>query len=416
MKYLKYGAITILSMVLWTGFVSLGRNYGFLLQSIVSSESETKFIEAVKENIQSEHVGNMAIALVKNGDIKSAFYYSKGNPVDEKTLFQMASVSKWVTAWGIFKLVEQNKLSLDEPISTYLTRWKLPKSDFDNEKVTVRNLLSHTAGLTDGLGYDGFDSNQAIQSIEESLHKAADAEPYVSGITKVGIEPNTEFRYSGGGYTLLQLVIEEVSGITFQEYMTKYVFQPLKMKHSTFELNATSNLAQSYKMDGTLDKHYRYTALSAASLYTCIEDLTLFLQANGIDNPVLSKSTQEMMNAEVIGMNKYLSHALGPFVYSKNTTGDYVIGHDGNNRAAINTSVRVNTSTNDGVIILESGNPNLATRLGDEWVFWKTGILNHTVLNSNRKNIFYWLIGGNVLILGLSILLFVKKRRTALIS
>ncbi len=410
MRYLKYGAITIIMIVLWTGFVTLGRTYGFLLQSIESSENSRAFIEAVEKKVKKENVGNIAIALVKKGRIEEEFYYSKGDPVDKKTLFQMASVSKWITAWGIFKLVEQNNLSIDEPVSSYLKRWKLPESDFDNEKVTIKNLLSHTAGLTDGLGYDGFEPNQSIQSIEQSLKKAADAEPYASGVTEVGIKPNTQFRYSGGGYTILQLIIEEVSGVSFQKYMTKHIFEPLKMQNSTFELTSESNLAQSFKLDGTLDKNYRYTALAAASLYTCVEDLTLFLEASGSSNPVLSITTQDVMNQEIIPMNDHLTHGLGPFIYGNNQQGDYIIGHDGNNRSAINTSVRVNNHTNEGIIILESGNPNLATRLGDDWVFWKTGILNFTILNSNRKNIWSWLIIGNVLIVAISIFLFSKRK------
>ncbi len=412
MRYLKYGIITIISITLWTGFVSLGRNYGFLLRPIEHSGNPIAFIDAIKEKAINEDVDNIAIALVKNGKIEGDFYYSRGKPVDKQTLFQMASVSKWVTAWGVFNLVEQKKLNIDEPISKYLTRWQLPKSEFDNEKITIRNLLSHTAGLTDGLGYNGFEPNQPIQSIEESLKKAADAEPNISGVTKVGIEPDTAFRYSGGGYTILQLIIEEVSGLTFQEYMAKNIFEPLKMVNSTFELTekSYSNLAQSYKLDGTVDTNYKYTALAAASLYTCIDDLTLFLKANGNNNPVISKSTQDLINKEYIKINNDLTHGLGPFIYGSSKSGDYVIGHDGNNRMAINTSVRLNTTTNDGIIILESGNPNLASSLGDEWVFWKTGIFNFTILNSNRNNILSWLIIGNILIVGILVYLF--RRRT----
>ena len=410
MRYLKYTSITVIFIIIWTAFVSLGRTYGFLLQPIESSANPTAFIEAVKKKIEKEHVGNIAVALVKKGRIEGAFYYSKGTPVDKRTLFQMASVSKWITAWGIFKLVEQNKLSIDEPVNSYLKRWKLPDSDFDNKKVTIRNLLSHTAGLTDGLGYDGFEEHQLVQSIEESLHRAKDAEPSVSGITKVGIEPNTQFRYSGGGYTILQLIIEEVSGVSFQEYMIRHIFEPLNMKNSTFELTKESNLAQFFKLDGTLDKNYKYTALAAASLYTSVEDLTLFLKANGTANNVLSTSTQNVMNQEIVPMNNYLTHGLGPFIYGSNQKGDYVIGHDGNNRSAINTSLRVNNRTNEGIIILESGNPNLASRLGDEWVFWKTGIVNPTILNSNKKNIWSWLLTGNIFMVIISIFLFSKKR------
>jgi CubicO group peptidase (beta-lactamase class C family) len=101
------------------------------------------------------------------------------------------------------KLVELGKIDLDTPVSQYLKRWQLPPSEFDNEQVTVRRLLSHTAGLTDGLGYGGFEIRDSVQSLEESLTKAKDADEGISGEVRVGIEPNSTWKYSGGGFTNL---------------------------------------------------------------------------------------------------------------------------------------------------------------------------------------------------------------------
>jgi CubicO group peptidase (beta-lactamase class C family) len=72
----------------------------------------------------------------------------------------MASISKWVTSWGVMALVRQGRLGLDVPVSLYLTRWQLPPSEFDNDGVTVRRLFTHMAGLIDGLGYLGFAMQQ----------------------------------------------------------------------------------------------------------------------------------------------------------------------------------------------------------------------------------------------------------------
>jgi hypothetical protein len=119
-------------------------------------------------------------------------------------------------------LVQEGRLDLDAPVSTYLTRWALPESRFDNNKVTVRRLLSHTAGLTDGLGYAGFAPNATVPSLEESL-KRPDADPGVSGAIEVGYEPGAEWRYSGGGYAILQLLVEEVSGESFEGFMQRDV-------------------------------------------------------------------------------------------------------------------------------------------------------------------------------------------------
>ncbi|MBK6705908.1 MAG: serine hydrolase [Caulobacteraceae bacterium] len=92
-----------------------------------------------------------------------------------------------------------------------------------NVQVTARRLLSHTAGLTDGLGYGGFAPGQTVQRLEDSLTHASDASPDADGRLRVGAEPGENFLYSGGGYALLQLVIEEVSGEPFNDYMQRAV-------------------------------------------------------------------------------------------------------------------------------------------------------------------------------------------------
>jgi CubicO group peptidase (beta-lactamase class C family) len=101
-------------------------------------------------------------------------------------------------------LVEQGRVDLDEPAARYLSRWRLPESEFDNDQVTVRRLLSHTAGLTDRLGYGGFGPGEPIQSLEDSLTQAADAMGGADGQVRVGEDPGAQWLYSGGGYALLQ--------------------------------------------------------------------------------------------------------------------------------------------------------------------------------------------------------------------
>jgi CubicO group peptidase (beta-lactamase class C family) len=201
-----------------------------------------EFIDSVKIKISQEYVGNFAFAIFNNGSIEDEIFHSEGNQVDRNTVFQVASLSKWISAFGVMKLVEDGKLDLDAPVSRYLTRWQLPESDFNNDSVTVRRLLSHTAGLNDGLGYSGFEADVPVQSIEESLTKASDADEGVSGAVKVGAKPGAGFKYSGGGYTLLQLLVEEVSGQSFASFMKENIFEPLNMTHSSYTWKDTSNL------------------------------------------------------------------------------------------------------------------------------------------------------------------------------
>lgn len=409
MRIVKYIFLIILALLAWTAIVNFGTYNGFLLRPITSEHTSTSFIEATKAELDNEFVGNLAMALIENGEVSEDFYYSIDQPVDENTIFQMASVSKWITSWGIFALAEEGKLNIDDPVENYLTRWHLPESEFDNSQVTIRNLLCHTSGLVDGLGYAGFASEDSVQTIEESLSGAADAY-WSEGIAKVGYQPNSKYKYSGGGYTLLQLVIEEVSGQSFNDYMTEAVFEPLGMDHSSFHWFNTSglDLATFYASDSSVTPHYRYTALAAASLYTSIADLSLFLRANVGDNPVLSKETINMMST-----SGQWSHGLGPMIFGKNGAGDLIIGHDGNNRAAINNAARINLKTKSGILVFETGSPGFASDIANHWIFWKTGIPNNTVMISNVKMLLSLLISGYVIILVLSIYLIRKRRSSA---
>jgi CubicO group peptidase (beta-lactamase class C family) len=98
-------------------------------------------------------------------------------------------------------------LDLDKPIDDCLTRWHLPESEFDNKKVIVRKLLSHSTGLANDLGDGDFKTNETVQTIEESLTKASDTE-YSEGVARVGYQTGSEYMYSGAGYSILQLLIE----------------------------------------------------------------------------------------------------------------------------------------------------------------------------------------------------------------
>ena len=248
MSTIKKVALVTLSILLWSAFIGYGFINGFLLRPICSKNTTEAFVKTVEQQIKGESVGNFAMILIEKGQIAGSYYYTIDQPVDQNTMFPVASISKWVTSFGVMKLVEQGKLDLDTPVDKYLTRWQLPEGDFDNGKVTIRRLLSHSAGLVDGLGYAGFGPGEKVQTLEESLTKAADA-PYAEGVARVGYEPGSQYRYSGAGYTLLQLLIEEVTGQSFQDYMQAEVLTPLGMKNSIFGLpeNPNGQLAQVFR-------------------------------------------------------------------------------------------------------------------------------------------------------------------------
>jgi CubicO group peptidase (beta-lactamase class C family) len=183
----------------------------------------------------------------------------------------------------------------------------------------------------------------------------------------------------------LQLVIEETTGETFESYMQRAVFKPLGMNRSRFAVDEdnTPNVATLYDVDGTEATHYRFTALAAASLYTTASDMTRFIQAHLVGSSgesagrgVLKPETVELMwqpHASQMGADIW---GLGTMLYAPNGDGDFIIGHDGNNEPAINTAVRLNPATGDGIVILETGNRLLATTVAGEWVLWQTGTID----------------------------------------
>jgi CubicO group peptidase (beta-lactamase class C family) len=380
--WLRVSLCTAGLVVVWVVLVFFGTSEGWWKQPLAPRGDSQAFMAAATRTIDRDHAGNAVMALVRGGQVQAVHAVSLGAAVDADTVFQAASLSKWLTAWGVMALVDQGRLDLDAPVNRYLKRWTLPAGPFDTGQVTTRRLLSHMAGLTDGLGYAGFAPGVAVQSLEASLTQAADASPGARGRVEVGLEPGTAWRYSGGAYALLQLLVAEVSGEPFEAYMQRTVFKPLGMVHSTFEWSPAqgTRLATFYGRDRRPAPHLRFSAPAASSLYTSVADLTRLLQAHGpgprgepIGRGVLAPATLAQMRQPAAWLYGQPIWGLGVMLYADNRAGDFVIGHDGSNEPAINTAARLNPRSGNGIVILQTGHPQLATRLAGEWVFWETG-------------------------------------------
>jgi len=398
---------TLAAIVAWNTSVFLATSGGWLKSPIVKSDSSQAFAGAIEEAVTTEHTGNLGMILIEGGEVAERYFMSTDTPVDGSSVYQVASLGKWITAWGVMTLVEEGTIDLDTPISQYLTRWQLPESAFDSSGVTARRLLSHTAGLTDGLGYDGFDRAEEVQSLEASLTRALDASPGNSGIIELGAESGSEWNYSGGGYTVLQLLIEEVSGQSFSEFMSERVFVPLGMERTTFdhEEAVEFGLAQNFDLNGDTEPFRWYTAVAATSLFTSADDLALFIKAQATPGlqSVLSDQSLELIrtpHASQMGADIW---GLGAMLYAPNNDGRYIVGHDGNNGPAINTVARFDPATGDGIVILSTGSEMLATELAGEWVFWKTGNIDSLMFLMSIRTMAIWMGGGSLLLIILGI-------------
>ncbi|MEE4177975.1 MAG: serine hydrolase domain-containing protein [Bacteroides sp.] len=149
--------------------------------------------------------------------------------INENTLFQAASVSKPVAAVGAMTLVHQNELDLDTDINQLLQGWQLPHEAFE-QKITLRNILSHSAGLNVG-GFAGYPSEESLPGLLEIIEGRP---PANSHAVRVVAEPGTKFMYSGGGYQIMQKIMEDVTKKPFPKIMEENVFNPLNMTNSHY--------------------------------------------------------------------------------------------------------------------------------------------------------------------------------------
>ena len=197
-------------------------------------------------------------------------------PVTPETLFQAASISKPITALAALHLVQEGKLSLDEDVNVKLRTWKVPENEFtEKEKVTIRRILSHSAGLTVH-GFAGYASGESVPTIVQILNgeKPANSDPI-----RVDVVPGTLWRYSGGGYVVLQTLLSDVTGKPFPQIMSELVLRPAGMTHSTYEQPLTKNLwpeaATPYRANGDPVKGgwHTYPEMAPAGLWTTPSDL-----------------------------------------------------------------------------------------------------------------------------------------------
>jgi CubicO group peptidase (beta-lactamase class C family) len=263
----------------------------------------------IAERLKFYHVPGVSVALINGGKVEWARGYGLtsadgGKPVTAETLFQAASISKHVAAMVALHLVDAGKLSLDEDVNLKLRSWKVPDSEFTKtEKVTLRRLLNHSAGLTVH-GFPGYEAGTPVPTLVEVLDgkKPANTEPI-----RVDVTPGTLWRYSGGGYEVMQQLVIDVGGKPFPQLAREFVLDPLGMTRSTYEqplpparegVAATAHDSQGRPIKG---KYHTYPEMAAAGLWTTPSDLArvvLELQTGG---HVLKPGTQREMLTKVLG-------------------------------------------------------------------------------------------------------------------
>jgi CubicO group peptidase (beta-lactamase class C family) len=239
------------------------------------------------ERMELYRIPGVSITVINEGKIAwSAEYGSithnqKSGCIDAHTLFQAGSISKPITAFGALLLVQRGEISLDDDVNLYLKRWKIPENEYTKvEKVTLRRLLSHTAGTNvQGFpGYSSLTSFPTILDVLDGIKPFANTDP-----VRVIFQPGTQLKYSGGGTTIVQLLIEDITGEPFDFWMEHNVLKPLGMLESTFQQPLPSSYAScaayGHCLDGAkVEDHWHvYPEKAAAGLWSTSKDLALFI-------------------------------------------------------------------------------------------------------------------------------------------
>ncbi|WP_461101562.1 serine hydrolase domain-containing protein [Spirosoma koreense] len=322
---------------------------------IVEGDSATQF--SIQDRMKHYKVPGVSIAVIRNGKLDWAKGYGLADeeakrPVDANTMFQAASISKPVAAFAALHWVEAGKLALDANINTYLKDWQVPDNAFTTtEKVTLRRLMTHTAGLTVH-GFGGYAKGKSVPTLVQILKGE---NPANSRAILPDTVPGTIDRYSGGGYTVMQKAMIDQVGKPFPQLMQETVLSKLGMDHSTFEQPLPAKFdalaATAYHADGQpiAGLWHTYPEMAAAGLWTTPSDLARYIievqqSLQGKSNKVISKQmTQQMLTGHLGGMG------LGPALRK---TGDSLIfSHTGGNEG-FRCVFMAHARRGDGVVIM----------------------------------------------------------------
>lgn len=305
------------------------------------------------------HVPGVSVAVIRNGRIAWArgfgVTHAGGAAVDARTLFQAASISKPVTAMAALKLVEEGQLALDADINSVLTSWKLPAATGGPATASLRQLLSHTAGASVS-GFPGYAAGKPAPTLLQVLDGAAPA-----NTKPVRIDgPQGSFRYSGGGYSVVQQAMIDRSGRPFDALLTDTVLKPLGMNDSSFAqplpaaLRTRAALPHDRRGQPYAGGPYTYPELAAAGLWTTPTDLARFAMevqraAGGKGKGVLSQASVRTMLA---APGKDKGYALGLQVEGSGAAASFE--HGGSNMGYQNTLFAY-TEHGDGAVVLTNG-------------------------------------------------------------
>jgi len=328
-----------------------------LAPSVIYGDSIPKW--NIEERMKHNGTRGLTIAVIRNYKIEWAKGYgwadvAENRRVNTETRFQAASISKSINSLGVLKLAEQGKLDTGADINNYLKSWKFPYDSLSkSKKISVNNLLSHTSGLSIH-GFPGYERTVALPTVSQILNGE---KPANTKAVRSLFEPGKRFQYSGGGTTISQLIVTDITGRKYDEYMQEEVLKPLGMTNSSYRQPATdtANLATGYYQNGSTvtGKYHVYPEQAAAGLWTTPTDLSKYiiecqLAYEGKSSKVLSQAMMKKRLTPYIDKNA----ALGVFIEDR--SGIKYFNHNGGNEAFLCTSYG-SLEGGNGVVIMVNG-------------------------------------------------------------
>jgi CubicO group peptidase (beta-lactamase class C family) len=300
---------------------------GLLLIAPISAASPPpdEVAQAVRAEMASQRIPGLALLVARNGETLRAEGYGLANvelnvPVTPATIFQSGSVGKQFTATAVMMLVEAGKISLDDPLTKYF-----PEAPAWWKQVTVRELLSHTAGFTDYP--DDFDYRKDYT--EDQLLKVVETIP-------AAYPPGTSWNYANLGFLTLGIVIHRVTGEFYGDFLQQRIFKPLGMSTTRIisEADIIPNRAAGYRLVNGQLKNQEWIAPTAnisadGALYFSILDLAKWDAALNTEKLLKKASLQQMWTIAKLKDGKPNSghYGFGWFIESRN--GQHIVEHEG---------------------------------------------------------------------------------------
>lgn len=276
----------------------------------------------IVDQMKEMKVPAVSIAVINDGKIEWAKAYGvlscgAHQKANATTRFQAGSISKPVAAFAILTLVDKGLIELDEDVNLKLLSWKVPENAYTKDnKVTPRNVLSHSSGLS-VIGFDGYKKGELIPTLTQALDGLL---PSNHPPVRVEFPPSSKMSYSGGGYLVAQQLVEDVINLPFIKFIDDALLKPLKMNQSTFgflDFNHASNVAYAHPANGVpmAGGWKNYPESAAAGLWTTPTDLAKWLieiqnKLSSEDHaPILNKKLLDAFITPQVGV-----HGLGPVV------------------------------------------------------------------------------------------------------